>query len=87
MTETDVLCDCCAKLMYRASSGGVKYTPGATRRPIVVTIGVRRFMFCSRGCLINTVRGMSHDELTAGTGYPLPWGWPSGVEEKPVGEG
>jgi len=82
----DMKCDQCGRLMYRASNSGVRYD-ARNVRPISVTIGVVMYHLCSRACLVNGIHEMSDQELTAGTGYRLPWGWPSGGEEQPPGEG
>ena len=90
MAETvhNIDCDRCGKLMYRATASAVKYTPGLSNTPpIQLTIGCRIYLLCSRDGAVRVVEGMTEDALRAGTGYRLPWGWPSGGEEKPVGEG
>jgi hypothetical protein len=72
-----VRCDTCRLAMYRVRGSNVcvlskeeQALAGAlTIRPIVITIGYRKFVFCTVGCASTKLRELPDSELRSG--YPL----------------
>ena len=65
-----IVCDECGVVMYCTDGVSTQDAPNGDRiKPVVVTIGDRRMLFCGRACVVEWVLKKSDKELC--TGYPL----------------